>query len=96
MNDARAASCLEVGPIEIHGPVFWILDQWMCLCFRPFYDELGKSLELDRSPRDVDDVKPIELEGPFCDAPRCIMIVNDLPKESHRHYRHGVLIEVVY
>lgn len=50
---------------------------------------------LDRSPEDVANVKPIELEGPFCYPPGCISIVDDFAKGCRGHHRHGVLVEVV-
>lgn len=44
----------------------------------PLYDEVDKSLGLDRIPGDIADIEPVELKGPFGDASRRIRIVDDL------------------
>jgi len=50
------------------------------LDFRPFGDEVGKSLRLNSSARDIPDVVAHELESPLGDSTSGITVMDDLPK----------------
>jgi hypothetical protein len=94
-DDTRAASGLEVGSVEVHDPVLWVLDYGWLLRFDPFCDEVGKSLGFGHSSRDVVDVEPTEVEGPFCHATGRIPIIDDFTKGCHGHHLHEVSVKEV-
>ena len=50
------------------------------LDFRPFGDEVGKSLRLNSSVADIPDVMAYELESPLRHPAGGIAVMNDLPK----------------
>lgn len=60
-DDVNATSYFEVGSIEVHGPVLWILYRGRLLHLSPFCDEVGQGLGLDCSPGDVVDADPLSL-----------------------------------
>jgi hypothetical protein len=94
-DNVCAAFNIEVGSIELHGLVLWVLDGGWFLSLHPLRDEVGKGMRIDNRPADVTDVEFVEFEGPFRDAPGHITISYDLAEWHRGYYRHGVPVEVV-
>jgi hypothetical protein len=46
----------------------------------PLCNEVAQGLELDCGPRNIANVEPVKLEGPFRDAHICVAIPNGLPR----------------
>ena len=66
------------------------------LDFRPFDDEVGKSLRLNSSAGDIPNVMAHELESPLGDSAGGIMVMDDLPKWI-RGDNHDLMVgEVVH
>ena len=67
-------------PVKVHHPVL-VGDVWgQELDFRPFGDEVGESLRLNSSARDISDVMAHELESPLGDPADGATVTDDLPK----------------
>lgn len=76
-DDPCVAANLELGSVEVHGPVFRVLDRGWCLRFCPLCDKVGQGLRFDRSSGDVAEVEHIEFERPLHDAPRSVAVADD-------------------
>ena len=79
-NHSSPRARLHDQPIEVHCPILvgdvrgWELD------FRPFGDEVDKSLRLNSSVGDIPDVVAHELESPLGDPVGGIAVMDDLPE----------------
>ena len=67
-------------PIEVHRPVLMGDIRGQELDFRPFGDEVGKSLRLNRGAGDIPDVVVHDLESPLRDLADDSAVTDDLPE----------------
>ena len=79
-NDASPQARQHFGAVEVHDPVGVCALFFREFGFSPFGNEVGQNLRLNSSPWLVGYVEREELDGPFGNPTRCVVVVYNIIK----------------
>ena len=87
-DQSHAGAFLHQRSIEVHHLVLLVDDRWWHLDLGPFRDKISQRLRLDGRPRGIRNALAHQLECPFHDSSRGILVLDDLTEGERRHGCH--------
>ena len=87
-DQPRADAFLHQRSVEVHHSGLLVDGCWRHLDLGPFYNEISQHLGLDGRPGGIRNALTHQLECPFCDPSRGILVLDDLAEGEGHHDHH--------